>query len=259
MSKQSKNYYEILGVPEKATEDEIKKAYRKLALQWHPDKNSSPDAEEKFKSITEAYEVLSDQDARRKYDLGGDDFDFDQEFHFHNPFELFQQMFANFNRGCMGDPFEQSNFGEFGNGFGTRPFGQGFGSYNSMGGFGSPFLSSNQNSFASNFSSSPFGIGSFMSTSPFGNTNFSSSSSSSLGGGGTFSSTSTVMGPNGEKVTTTTNVQNGIRTEHVKKEKDGLILEEHTDQMSADAPRIQNNNNNDISRNFYIQNDNFLK
>ena len=55
-----KNYYEILGVPRDATETDIKKAYRKMALKYHPDKNQSPGAEEKFKEIAEAYDVLSD-------------------------------------------------------------------------------------------------------------------------------------------------------------------------------------------------------
>lgn len=53
----SKNYYEILELEENATQDDIKKAYRRLAIKWHPDKNSEPQAQEKFKEIAEAYEV----------------------------------------------------------------------------------------------------------------------------------------------------------------------------------------------------------
>ena len=63
-----KNYYEILGLPIGAREEEIKKAFRKLALQYHPDKNASPQAEVFFKELNEAYEVLSDPKAKLVYD-----------------------------------------------------------------------------------------------------------------------------------------------------------------------------------------------
>ncbi len=67
-----REYYEVLGVSKTATKDEIKKAYRKLALQFHPDKNpDNKDAEEHFKEVNEAYEVLSNDDKRRRYDQFG--------------------------------------------------------------------------------------------------------------------------------------------------------------------------------------------
>jgi molecular chaperone DnaJ len=66
-----RDYYEILGLKKGAEKEEIKKAYRKLALKYHPDKNKSADAEEKFKEISEAYGVLSDEKKRSQYDQFG--------------------------------------------------------------------------------------------------------------------------------------------------------------------------------------------
>ncbi len=74
-----RDYYEILGMPRTATADEIKSAYRKLALQFHPDRNKDAGAEEKFKEISEAYAVLSDKDKRAMYDQYGHA-GFDQRF-----------------------------------------------------------------------------------------------------------------------------------------------------------------------------------
>ena len=67
----SDDYYKILNINRKASEKEIKKAYRKLAVKWHPDKNQSPEAENKFKEINEAYAVLSDSNKKSKYDRFG--------------------------------------------------------------------------------------------------------------------------------------------------------------------------------------------
>ncbi len=88
-----KDYYEIMGVSRDATQDEIKRAYRKLARKYHPDVSKEPDAEQRFKEIGEAYEVLKDPEKRAAYDqLGanwqaGQDFrpppDWDQGFEFH--------------------------------------------------------------------------------------------------------------------------------------------------------------------------------
>ena len=66
-----RDYYEVLGVPRDADETRIKSAYRKLARQYHPDVNKAPDAEERFKEVNEAYEVLSDADKRAAYDRYG--------------------------------------------------------------------------------------------------------------------------------------------------------------------------------------------
>jgi len=68
-----KDYYKSLGIQKGATEDEIKKAYKKMALKYHPDKNKSAGAEEKFKEIAEAYEVLSDKKKRDVYDQYGEE------------------------------------------------------------------------------------------------------------------------------------------------------------------------------------------
>src|SRR5713226_3896867 len=67
----NKDYYDILGVTKSASADEIKKAYRKLALQYHPDRNKTKEAEEKFKEVTKAYEVLSDATKKQTYDQYG--------------------------------------------------------------------------------------------------------------------------------------------------------------------------------------------
>ncbi|MGA1974239.1 MAG: molecular chaperone DnaJ [Conexivisphaerales archaeon] len=66
-----RDYYDVLAVPKNASKDEIKNSYRKLALQYHPDRNKSPGAEERFKEISEAYAVLSDDEKRAQYDQFG--------------------------------------------------------------------------------------------------------------------------------------------------------------------------------------------
>ena len=66
-----RDYYEVLGVERSANQDEIKKAFRKLAFQYHPDRNKEPEAEEKFKEISEAYAILSDQEKKQQYDAYG--------------------------------------------------------------------------------------------------------------------------------------------------------------------------------------------
>src|ERR671930_2054509 len=66
-----KDLYKVLGVDKKASQDDIKKAYRKLARQYHPDTNNDSGAEERFKEISEAYDVLGDPEKRKSYDRGG--------------------------------------------------------------------------------------------------------------------------------------------------------------------------------------------
>src|SRR5256885_8908410 len=65
------DYYALLGVSRQATDEQIRSAYRKLARQYHPDVNSAPDAAERFKAVTEAYEVLTDPQRRQRYDMFG--------------------------------------------------------------------------------------------------------------------------------------------------------------------------------------------
>ncbi|MBN3313195.1 DJB14 protein, partial [Atractosteus spatula] len=89
--KKCKDYYEVLGISKEANEDELKKAYRKLALKFHPDKNHAPGATEAFKKIGNAYAVLSNPDKRKQYDLtGGEDATSSPQgrgFDFHGGFE----------------------------------------------------------------------------------------------------------------------------------------------------------------------------
>src|SRR3954468_19798639 len=71
MANGSADYYKVLGVDRKASQEDIKKAYRKLARQYHPDTNKDSGAEERFKQISEAYDTLGDPEKRKKYDRGG--------------------------------------------------------------------------------------------------------------------------------------------------------------------------------------------
>ena len=94
-----KNYYQILGVPKTADENQIKRAYRQLALQWHPDKNSETvekrtQAEKQFKAVNEAYAVLSDPEKRRNYDLSDDEVDMGMsDFSDFDPSTVFKRFF----------------------------------------------------------------------------------------------------------------------------------------------------------------------
>lgn len=114
-----RDYYEILGINKNATEKEIKSAYRKLAMQYHPDRNSAPDAEEKFKEVSEAYEILSDANKRAKYDKFGHSAFDPNSYSFGNSEDIFSSFFESFGSGFSGGSFFDDIFGSFG-GFGNE-------------------------------------------------------------------------------------------------------------------------------------------
>ncbi|XP_007165533.2 dnaJ homolog subfamily B member 6 isoform X1 [Balaenoptera acutorostrata] len=222
------DYYEVLGVHRHASAEDIKKAYRKLALKWHPDKNpeNKEEAERKFKQVAEAYEVLSDAKKRDIYDKygkeglnsgGGGGSHFDSAcgfgFTFRNPDDVFREFFGGrdpFSFDFFEDPFEDF----FGNRRGPR------GSRNrGTGSFFSAF--SGFPSFGGGFSSFDTGFTSFGSLGHGGLTSF---SSTAFGGGGMGNyksiSTSTKV-VNGRKITTKRIVENG--QERVEVEEDGQL------------------------------------
>ena len=142
-----RDYYKILGVERSASDDEIHKAYRKLARKYHPDVNKEPGAEERFKEIGEAYEVLKDEKKRKRYDALGQNWQMGDDF---PPPPGWQNMGGGFRprpgggmgggfdfsdffnsifgmgggRGSAHGPFGQSDFGGFGGFSGGRPRGQ---------------------------------------------------------------------------------------------------------------------------------------
>ena len=130
----SKSLYSTLEVSENASADEIKKAYRKLARKYHPDINKSPEAEDKFKEINAAYEILSDTSKKQQYDMHGDSMFGGQSFH----------DFAGSQGGGAND-LDEILRSMFGGGFGGGGFsggfsGGGFGDFGGGGGFGTPDL-----------------------------------------------------------------------------------------------------------------------
>jgi len=221
----SDDYYEVLGVSRSASDADIKKAYRKEALKWHPDKNpdNKENAEVQFKAVAEAYEVLSNPEKRRLYDMGGkeavnggggggghgDPFRtrgggmghafniFEEFFGGRDPFAEMDKMFAEMHRGPYSRPGVRGGMGRGG--------GMGMGSM-----------------FDDDFFTSGFGGG--------GGASFSSFSSSSMGGGGGGMMTST---------STTTRIVNGKRmtvTEKTVRNADGTVTttrSESTDDGAA--------------------------
>uniref|UniRef100_A0A3B3I5Q3 J domain-containing protein n=1 Tax=Oryzias latipes TaxID=8090 RepID=A0A3B3I5Q3_ORYLA len=205
------DYYQVLGVRRDAPADEIKKAYRKLALRWHPDKNpdNKEDAEKKFKELSEAYEVLSDVNKRSIYDRHGKEGltghnggreHFHEPFTFRNPEDVFREFFG--GRDPFADFFGKKQrwfkgFSSFGP---MRPVGHlahmgHLGHMTTMGSLGGGGLTS--------FSSTSYGRG---------------------GGGsmGNFRSVSTsTKTVNGRKITTKRIVENG--QERVEVEEDGQL------------------------------------
>ncbi|KAK7939647.1 hypothetical protein WMY93_002973 [Mugilogobius chulae] len=195
------DYYKILGVPKTASQEDIKKAYRKLALKWHPDKNpeNKEEAEKKFKELAEAYEVLSDKSKRDSYDRYGSDnmrhtgstsADFSDfpgfTFTFRNPDDVFREFFGG-----------QDPFANFFDDFSS------FGSSSRMG--------------PSRFFSFPSAGADFTS---FSMSNFNDMGSSM--GGGNFKSVSTSTRiVNGKRTTTKKIKENG--QERVEIEEDGVL------------------------------------
>uniref|UniRef100_A0A3B4ZLM4 DnaJ homolog subfamily B member 6-like n=1 Tax=Stegastes partitus TaxID=144197 RepID=A0A3B4ZLM4_9TELE len=228
------DYYQVLGVRRDASADDIKKAYRKQALRWHPDKNpeNKEEAEKKFKELSEAYEVLSDANKRSIYDHYGKEGltgsnggreHFHEPFTFRNPEDVFREFFGGRDPfadffGKTDDPFfgssrRQQNrasrnrtSGSFYGGFvGFPPFGAGF----------SPFDPGEKRTDADSIKKTLGGGG------------FTSFSSTSFGGGGggnmgNFRSVSTSTKIiNGRKITTKRIVENG--QERVEVEEDGQL------------------------------------
>lgn len=246
------DYYQVLGVNNNASDAEIKKAYRKLALKWHPDKNPDrkDEADRKFKEISQAYEVLSDKQKREVYDRyglegltglnagpGAPDFEYGfgfPTFHFRDPEEVFREFFGG------RDPFA-----EFFSGFPSPALFDPF--------FDDSVFSAgpsrrrhhnrrhrmeqqhqHQQGVSRRPRGGPFGFGSpfgfgFPSLfddpfdmAPAGFTSFSSTSFSGPAGGGNFRSTSTsTKYINGKKVVTKKTMENGIET--VTIEEDGML------------------------------------
>uniref|UniRef100_A0A6Q2YQA8 J domain-containing protein n=1 Tax=Esox lucius TaxID=8010 RepID=A0A6Q2YQA8_ESOLU len=234
-------YYQILGVQRNASQEDIKKAYRKLALKWHPDKNpeNKEEAEKRFKELSEAYEVLSDANKRNIYDRygkeglttnnggGGGHYHngdhFREGFTFRNPEDVFREFFG--GRDPFADFFGGDPFGEefFGGGrrhqrgvSRSRTGGPFFGGFGGFPPFGAGFTA-----FDPGFTS--FGhMGGHGGFTAFSSTSFGGGGGGGGGGMGNFRSVSTsTKFINGRKITTKRIVENG--QERVEVEEDGQL------------------------------------
>ena len=127
----AKDYYQILGVPENATETEIKKAYRKLAMKYHPDRNPGNEkwANEKFKEVNEAFGVLGDPQKKKQYDQFGTVGAAGDVFRSQYTRSTFEDLMKDFGGSGLGFDFLDNIFGDSlkGKGFSFRVFGRGFG------------------------------------------------------------------------------------------------------------------------------------
>ncbi|KAF6737653.1 DnaJ-like protein subfamily B member 6 [Oryzias melastigma] len=233
-------YYQVLGIPKNATPEEIKKAYRKLALKWHPDKNpdNKEEAERRFKELSEAYEVLSDESKRNTYDLygkeglsgggggGGGHRDHFRGggFTFRNPEDVFREFFG--GRDPFADFFGEDDF------FGVR---HGHHSTTSRGMNGSLFGFGGFPEFQPRFHGFDTGFNSFSDMGGGGFASFSSSSFGSGMGGGNFRSMSTSTKiVNGRKITTKKIVENGV--ERVEVVEDGQLKSLTINDIPAQDP-----------------------
>jgi curved DNA-binding protein len=129
MAVKFQDYYSVLGVARTASPEEIQKAYRKLARTYHPDINKAPEAEEKFKQINEAYEVLRDPEKRKKYDALGPNWQAGQDFTPPPGWEEARFAFHRYPEGASGFDFGGFRRGRGFSDFFEMLFGEGFGGF----------------------------------------------------------------------------------------------------------------------------------